>query len=394
MLDAMSHTSRRGDGLSLSSAKVVLLVNMIPPYRLPVFEALAHRVGQLLVWISTPMEPDRQWQPEWGGLNVEVQRSLTVRQSTQHPHGFLDKQFVHIPYDTIPRLQRARPDVVITSELGLRTAQTAIWCAATSTPLAMVVHVSESSERGRDRDRVRRMLRRTLLRRADVVFVPGQSGARYVRRLGADPDRIRVVPGVSPLKDPIPVEAGRNGRRRLLYAGQLIERKGIVPFVEALGRWGLRHPEDRVSLRIVGTGPEAARLGRVPLPGNVTMDMVAPLPYERMADVYRTADVFALPTLADEWGMVVNEAMSIGLPVLGSRHSQAVEELVEEGVNGWTFVPDRPEAVDEALERALRTPSEQLARMGAAARDTVRPLTPEYVADGFVDGLRMALERR
>jgi len=190
MLDAMSHTSRRGDGLSLSSAKVVLLVNMIPPYRLPVFEALAHRVGQLLVWVSTPMEPDRQWQPEWGRLNVEVQRSLTLRQSTQHPHGFLDKQFVHIPYDTIPRLQRARPDVVITSELGLRTAQTAIWCAATSTPLAMVVHVSESSERGRDRDRVRRMLRRTLLRRADVVFVPGQSGARYVRRLGADPDRL------------------------------------------------------------------------------------------------------------------------------------------------------------------------------------------------------------
>jgi glycosyltransferase involved in cell wall biosynthesis len=110
--------------------------------------------------------------------------------------------------------------------------------------------------------------------------------------------------------------------------------------------------------------------------------------------VYRTADVFALPTLADEWGMVVNEAMSIGLPVLGSRHSQAVEELVEEGVNGWTFVPDRPEAVDEALERALGTPPEQLARMGVAARDTVRPLTPEYVADGFVDGLRMALERR
>ena len=157
---------------------------------------------------------------------------------------------------------------------------------------------------------------------------------------------------------------------------------------------GLRHPEERVSLRIVGTGPEAGRLERVPLPVNVTVDMAAPLPYERMAEVYRTADVFALPTLADEWGMVVNEAMSIGLPVLGSRHSQAVEELVEEGVNGWTFVPDRPEAVDEALERVLRTPPEQLARMGAAARGRVRFLTPQYVADEFADGLDMALKRR
>jgi glycosyltransferase involved in cell wall biosynthesis len=390
----MSQTSRRGNWPPISSAKVVMLVNMIPPYRLPVFEALGDRVGKLLVWISTPMEADRQWQPEWGRLEVEVQRSFALQQSTRHPHGFVDKQFVHLPYDTIPRLHRARPDLVLTSELGLRTAQAALWCAATSTPLAAVVHVSESSEGGRDRDRVRRLLRRILLRRADIVFVPGQSGARYVRGLGAHPDRIRVVRSVSPLKDVVPAHVGRDGGRRLLYVGQLIERKGIVPFVQALGRWGLRHPDERVSLRIMGVGPEAARLETLRLPGNVTVDLAAPLPYERVAEMYQTADVFAFPTLADVWGLVVNEAMSSGLPVLGSRHSQAVEELVEEGVNGWTFVPDRPEAVDEALERVLGTPPEQLARMGAAARDTVRSLTPEYVADGFVDGLRMALECR
>jgi glycosyltransferase involved in cell wall biosynthesis len=370
-----------------------MLVNMVPPYRVPVFEALAHRVGKLLVWISTPMEPDRQWQPEWGQLEVELQRSFALQQNTRHPHGFLDKQWVHLAYDTIPRLHRARPDVVLASELGPRTAQAALWCAATSTPLATVVHVSESSERGRDRQWVRRMLRRVLLRRADVVFVPGQSGARYVRRFGAHPDRIRVVRSVSPLKDVTSAQIGRNGGRRLLYVGQLIERKGIVSFVQALGRWGLRHPDEEVSLRIVGAGPEAARLETLPLPGNVTVDSTASLPYEHMAEMYQTADVFVFPTLADVWGLVVNEAMSIGLPVLGSCHSQAVEELVEEGINGWTFAPDRPEAVDEALERVLATPPEQLARMGAAARDTVRPLTPDYVADEFADGLHMALER-
>jgi glycosyltransferase involved in cell wall biosynthesis len=394
MLDAMSQTSRRGDGLSISSAKVIMLVNMIPPYRVPVFEALADRVGELVVWVSTPMEADRHWQPDWGRLKVEVQRSFALQQSKQHPHGFVDRQFVHVPYDTIPRLHRARPDLVLTSELGLRTTQAALWCAATSTPLAAVVHVSESSEGGRDRDRVRRMLRRILLRRADIVFVPGQSGARYVRGLGARPELIRVVRSVSPLSNVVPAQVGIDGGRRLLYVGQLIERKGIVPFVEALGRWGLRHPVERVSLRIVGAGPEEARLEALRLPSNVTVDVMAPLPYKRMAETYRAADVFAFPTLADEWGLVVNEAMSIGLPVLGSRHSQAVEELVEDGVNGWTFVPNQPDAVDEVLERILKTPPEQLARMGAAARGTVRPLTPEYVADEFVDGLRMALGRR
>jgi hypothetical protein len=65
-----------------------------------------------------------------------VQRSFALQQSKRHPHGFVDRQFVHIPYDTIPRLQRARPDLVLTS--------------------------------ARPADR----------------FVPGQSGARYVRGSG------------------------------------------------------------------------------------------------------------------------------------------------------------------------------------------------------------------
>ena len=56
-----------------------------------------------------------------------------------------------------------------------------------------------------------------------------------------------------------------------------------------------------------------------------------------MAEVYAKASLFAFPTLADEWGVVVNEAMAAGLPVLGSIYSQAVEELVEDGVSGWVF---------------------------------------------------------
>ena len=61
--------------------------------------------------------------------------------------------------------------------------------------------------------------------------------------------------------------------------------------------------------------------------------------HERMAEVYAKASLFAFPTLADEWGVVVNEAMAAGLPVLGSIYSQAVEELVEDGVSGWVFRP-------------------------------------------------------
>jgi glycosyltransferase involved in cell wall biosynthesis len=231
-----------------------------------------------------------------------------------------------------------------------------------------------------------------LLARADVVFVPGQSGARYVRRLGARPERIVIAPFHSTVaKPPVPTAASRNGKLQLLYVGQLIERKGIVPFVEALGRWGRRHPDRPVSLRLVGEGPQAADLARLPIPDNVRLELAGSLPYARVIEAYAEADVFVFPTLADVWGLVVNEAMAAGLPVLGSTYSQAVEELVEDGVSGWLFEPDRPGAVDAALDRILELDLVELGRMGARAREAVRFLTPKYVTDQVVEGLSMAL---
>jgi glycosyltransferase involved in cell wall biosynthesis len=166
-----------------------------------------------------------------------------------------------------------------------------------------------------------------------------------------------------------------------------------VPFVAALGRWGRRHPDEQVMLQLVGDGPEAARLAGIPLPKNVTVRCSDSLPYQQMAKAYGQAGLFVLPTLADEWGLVVNEAMAAGLPVLGSVYSQAVEELVQDGVNGWVFRPDHPEEIDAVLERTLLVGAPELERMGAAARDAVRFLTPELAADRLVEGLRVAAGR-
>jgi glycosyltransferase involved in cell wall biosynthesis len=383
--------ARRG-ATPVSHAKVVLLTNFVAPYRVAMLEAVAQRVGDFRVWVSTPMEGNRLWHPEWGTLNVEVQRSMTFQHLGRHPHGYSERQIVHFPYDTLFRLRRERPDIVLSAEFGPRTVQAALYCAVSSTPLVVWATVSESSEKGRGPGR--RLLRRVLLPRADAVLVNGRSGGRYVRELGAQADRVITVPYTSALRDAATAEApARREARSLLYVGQLIERKGIVPFVAALGRWGRRHPDEQVMLQLVGDGPEAARLACIPLPQNVTVQCSGSLPYQEIAKAYGEARFFVLPTLADEWGLVVNEAMAAGLPVLGSVYSQAVEELVQDGVNGWVFRPDDQEATDAVLERSLHVGAPELARMGAAARDAVRSLTPELAADRLVEGLRVAARR-
>ena len=84
--------------------------------------------------------------------------------------------------------------------------------------------------------------------------------------------------------------------------------------------------------------------------------------------------------------------MAAGLPIVGSLYSQAVEELVEEGVNGWTFRPDRGGETFDALDRALQTPPEVLRSMGRVARSKVLELTPDAVADRHMEVINYCLK--
>jgi len=172
-----------------------------------------------------------------------------------------------------------------------------------------------------------------------------------------------------------------------LYVGQLIERKGLIPFLAALVRWTKLHPSRRVSLTFAGNGPLRSELESHPATDNLRLFFLGDVNYDALPSVYADADFFVFPTLADTWGVVVNEALASGLPVLGSLYGQAVSELVRDGSNGWTFRPDHTSEMAQALERALTASDDQLDSMRNSARETALRLTPEYAADRIERGV-------
>ncbi|HEV3007017.1 MAG TPA: glycosyltransferase, partial [Pirellulales bacterium] len=237
-------------------AHVVLVTNFIPPYGVPLLCALARRLGKLTVLVSTPMESNRKWSPDWGDLDVRVQRTVTFRRSWKHPAGFSDVLNVHVPWDTVGRLRQLRPDAVVSAELGFRSAASALYTRwLRRTPLVLWATLSEHTEQGRGA--ARHLLRKWLARRADAVVVNGASGERYMTRLGFDPARMVHVPysGFASHFARGPLERKAAPARRLLFVGQLIERKGLAPFVCALARWARSHPDRRVELSFAGSGP-------------------------------------------------------------------------------------------------------------------------------------------
>jgi hypothetical protein len=84
--------------------------------------------------------------------------------------------------------------------------------------------------------------------------------------------------------------------------------------------------------------------------------------------------------MADEWGVVVNEALASGLPVLGSMHSQAVEELICDGVNGWKFRPDNDADVIRALSEVFSLTPDAVDAMRVPSRESIEAITPAGTA--------------
>ncbi len=373
--------------------RVALLTNFIPPYRLPFLKALAKRTKDLCVFISTPMETNRAWTPRWDGLKVVVQHNLTFPYMWRHSHGFSEKLFVHIPYDTVYRLFRYRPDVVVSGEFGARTLQAAIyrlinpWCR-----LIIWATISEHTEK--DRGIIRTALRRVLIRMADGIVVNGESGARYLHTFRMADDKIFRVP-YSIDNSAFSFTSHTYGEvnpYRLLFTGQFVPRKGLIQFFSAMARFGHKYPDQQVEFWLVGDGPVRESLELFNLPHNISTRFLGKVTYEELPKIYSQASIYVFPSLADEWGVVVNEAMASGLPVLGSIYSQAVETLCEEGKTGWLFCPDDPDNMLEALERAMASTPEKLDQMRIHCVEKIKYLSPELLADRFREAIEAVCE--
>jgi glycosyltransferase involved in cell wall biosynthesis len=378
-----------GKNLTSLPYKVAWLAVCIPPYTAPQFRALTARFDHFRVFLSVDMEPGRHWPVQWNGLDVDLQRTFTWRRTWRHPTGFAEPTYVHIPYDTLGLLKRYDPDVVISGELGWRTLQALAYRYwRRKSRLLIRATLSERTEQGRGRPR--EWLRRVLLRGADAVMVNGRSGADYVRRFNVPKKKIFVTPSTTDIGPFSSVALQRSGEssHRLIYFGQLIERKGLLPFMETLSQWAMDHSSSQVQFWIIGDGPLRSILTKISRPPNLDIRFLGNVAYEDLPALYAQGGILAFPTLADEWGMVVNEALAAGLPVLGSLYSQAVEELVVDGVNGWTFYADRTDEVLSALNRALTTPRVVLDKMRVAAREAVEQLTPEFVAERIIEAVR------
>lgn len=374
---------------------VVFLVNFVAPNLIAVCQEISRLVGRLTVLSSVEMEANRDWKMDCGDLDVVVQKTWTITRNAKHPGGFREPNYIHLPTDTIGQLRALRPDAIVSLELGARTALASVYrMIHPQCKHIIAVYASERSEAGRGP--LRRAVRRRLLARADWVTFNGPSCRRLLESLGADPNAMSPWNYASDPRKPFHgaiQSSGGHDAWQVLTVGQLSERKGIMPAIEQLSRWATENPDIRLHWNLVGGGPLESEIQSFDRPDNLTMTLHGHCEPEQIAHHYRDNDWLLFPTMADEWGLVVDEALISGLPVIGSCHSQAVTTLLADEGAGFVYDPEDPADLASVLNRAMRIDAPEWQRIAGRAREVGSARSPQASAQQFVDAIAMCSRR-
>ncbi len=367
--------------------KVAILVNIIAPYRVPVYREIG-RVFRTSVFYSGEERGRAAWEgvkKGLAGLAVEQSWGVTVNLPRMRGGKIYDYDHLHINPGYLWDLLRTRPDAVVTNEMGARTAMALLYGSLFRRPVWVWWGGTLHTER--HVGRARRIVRGVISRWAKRWISYGETSTEYLLSLGVPRKRILQVQNCVDeslyLRPEEPTPRPNPEEPVLLYVGRLVGKKGLDRLLEAAGR--VRREGYRFSLRLVGDGPARAELEglarRVGLDGSVRFR--GGRPPEEMPAVYRAADCLVFSTLQDVWGLVVNEALWSGLPVISSVYAGCARELLpEENL----FDPLDQEGFAAEVRRAVRG---ELAPV-----DTGRLKTCAEVAGMIVEDIDRVLEER
>jgi glycosyltransferase involved in cell wall biosynthesis len=372
--------------------KLVILTEIIAPYRIPVFNALAQRpeLNLHVIFLSENDPTLRQWRvykdeirfqydvlPSWrrrlGGYNVLLNRGVHAA------------------------LNRIEPDVLLCGGYNyLASWQAAYWARRRRVPLLLW---SESTAFDRRRGyRFVEFAKTLFLNLCAAFVVPGRSSLNYLQNLGITEQRIFTAPNAVDVSlfsqsaeaarqsGPQPGGNHRLPSRYFLYVGRLVKAKGIFDLVEAYGKLNAEI-RTQIGLVFAGEGSDRGELqeraARI-VPG--TVQILGFTHREELPGLYALADGFVFPTHSDPWGLVVNEAMACSLPVIVTNVAGCALDLVQDGWNGFVVQPRDPLQLAAAMAR-LAGNSSLRAEMGANSRERVEAYSPATWAAGMVEAV-------
>jgi 1,2-diacylglycerol 3-alpha-glucosyltransferase len=255
---------------------------------------------------------------------------------------------------------------------------------------------SETTAADFTRSPVKERLKRWLVNQYQAALVGGQPQKRYLMALGMQaraialgydvvgndgfhPDRIQSLPR--------PVD-----RPYFLTINRFVQKKNLPFVINAYAAYRQMVGESAWDLVLCGDGELRSHLESQIQSLELTPYVHLPgfLQQEELFPYFAHAGCFIHASTHEQWGLVVNEAMAAGLPVLVSDRCGCFEDLVIEGHNGFGFDPENPQMLTQLMHK-LSMGAVDLTAMGQAALAHIQQFSPDYFAQGLLQAVEYSI---
>lgn len=372
--------------------KIVILHNIISPYMTLLFNELYKLRNDIKVLYMAETESIREWDIKKEELKFPYEIMFKGILNNVNP--------LNLARQTWKSLNTLNPDVLIVGGYSYSSCWAGFFWAKKNKK--KIILWSDSNEEDKDRLFLKEMIKSFFIKRCDAANVCGKRGKDYLIKLRMEPDKIFIKGIVTDNSFYYNETAkARNDRVALckkfgvpdhnfLYIGRFSEGKNLIFLLDAYNRlnsnnWGLI---------LVGDGPRRKEsedyikkyaIKNVLMPG-----------FKQKADIpmfLAVSDVFVLPSISEPWGLVVNEAMAAGLPVLVSKRCGCYPDLLKEGFNGFSFDPfDENELF--SLMKEIVDGKVDLKKMGENSLEIISNYTLERAARIIVDTINFVLSEK
>lgn len=376
--------------------RIAYITNVCPHYRVKTYETLARYYDADFMFFSEGDESywENRNRPRGGNFKYE------------YLPGFHLTRKIRVVPSLVTRLLKGNYDVIIKCITG-RFALPVSFLVARLTGKPFVLWTGLWTHPRTIFHRLSYPITRHIYHHSDAIVVYGRHVKMYLVSLGVDPNKIFVAwhaQDNDQFQKPISAQEtsalqerlGIRGKKIVLFVGRLEPVKGLRFLIDAVSRL----KNDQVALVLVGTGSEKEYLKRLcqqkGLANVLFLDFV---PVEELNPYYAMADVFVLPSITVDagrelWGLVINEAMNFGLPVIATDAvGAAVGGLVLDGINGLVVREQDSQELANALQHLLASEATRVS-MGEMAKKVVSEWDNERMVLGFREAIDYAYARR